>query len=173
MEKREYNFYVIESGDKLEGYTDKFHGVVYATANMLRVAMVNFLDQDATDRIMRLIEGEAIDPEPWSAASVADSIVEIFQKIGDISKEEIAFETPWEAIYRIYKLKPEQVSGFVPGTRPEAVAIYQDEKDDKGEVTDCRLKKVVFHKNASEMEFGEDEHGIDFTFDVIMEGSDI
>ena len=173
MEKREYNFYVIESGEKSEGFTDLFHGVVYGTENMLRVAMVKFLDQDSIDRIMRLIEGEAIDPEPWSAASVADSIADTFIKIGDTSKEEITFETPWDAIYRIYKLKPEQVYGYVPGTRPEAVAIYQYEKDDKGELTDCRLKKVVFHKNVSEMEFGEDEHGIDFTFDVITEGSDI
>ena len=36
MEKREYNFYVIESSEKMEGYTDIFNGVLYGTKNMLR-----------------------------------------------------------------------------------------------------------------------------------------
>ena len=173
MEKRDYNFYVIESGDKFEGFTDQFHGVVYATKDMLRVAMVKLLDQDSTDRILNLIDGEAIDPETFSAASVAKFIAEAFIKMGETSKEEITFESPWNAIYRIYKLKPEQMAGYKPNTCPSAVAIYKYEKDEKGEVSDCRLKNVVFHKKASEMELGEDEHASDFTFDEITEGIDM
>ena len=173
MEKREYNFYVIESGDKMEGYTDKFHGVVYGTKNMLRVAMVKFLDKDSIDWILRLVDSEAIDPESLDAASVADFITDVFSGIGENSKEEITFETPWNALYRIYRLTPEQVAGYHPDTRPEAVAIYRYEKDDKGEITDSRLKQVVLRKKASDIEYGENEYGIDFIFDEITEGSDI
>lgn len=173
MKKRDYNFYVIESGDKSEGFTNQFHGVVYDTWNMLRVAVVKFLDDDSVDRIMRLIDGEAIDPEPVSAGAVADYIAETFSMMGETPKKEILLDTPWDAIYRIYELSPEQVPGYYPGSRPEAVAVYGYEKDEKGEIIDSRLKKVIFNKKVSEMEFGKDEYGVDFKFDVITEGSDI
>lgn len=163
MEKKEFNFYVVESGISEDGFADRMNGVVYATVDMLKLAMVKFLDDDSEKAVLDYVHAEGCDPLWCGASDVAEYIFSVIDKIGEAESGEVRLaDTPWHKDYWIRRLEPGQVPGYVPFTYYDAVAVLgPGEENDAG----FKTQRIVLSKKANEIECSEDEDAVEFCFD--------
>lgn len=174
MKENNYNFYVVESGRSIDGYKDRVNGVVYYTWNMLRVAFIKFLDDDSVKAVMDVCEDEC-NLNTLSAREVADYIVRIFKDMGDYPQESYEIKnTPWGKDYLIRVLPAELVPDYTPFTAYEMVAVVSDGIDGEGNQAGIKTKRIVLNKKESEVDYADDESGIEMKFDqLIPRDSDI
>lgn len=174
MKQSKYNFYVVESGRSIDGYNDRVNGVVYYTWNMLRVAFIKFLDTDSEKAAMDVCDDEC-NYNTLSASEVAEYIVKVFNDMGDYPQESFELkDTPWGKDYLIRELPAELVPDYVPFTAYEMVAIVGDGKNREGRAAGIKTKRIVLGKKESEIDYADDESGIELRFDqLIPRDSDI
>ena len=174
MKKMDYNFYVVESGRSIDGYNDRVNGVVYYTWNMLRVAFMKFLDDDSVKSVEDVCD-EDCNYNTLSAGEVADYIVKVFKDMGDTPRENFELrDSPWGKDYLVRVLTPDQVPDYVPFTSYKMVAVVGDGTDRRGNTAGIKTKRIVLSKKESEIEYADDESGIELQFDqLIPRDSDI
>ena len=174
MKEKDYNFYVVESGRSIDGYNDRVNGVVYYTWNMLRVAFIKFLDDDSVKAVLDVCEDEC-NLNTLSTREVADYIVNVFKEMGNYPKESFELnDTPWGKDYLIRVLPAELVPHYVPFTAYEMVAVVGDGKNREGKSAGIKTKRIVLGKKESEIDYADDESGIELRFDqLIPKDSDI
>lgn len=174
MKERNYNFYVVESGRSIDGYNDRVNGAVYYTWNMLRVAFMRFLDDDAVKAVEDVCDDDC-NYNTLSAREVADYLVKVFKDMGDIPRDNFELrDTPWGKDYLIRALSKELVPDYVPFVSYEMVAVVGDGTDREGNSAGIKTKRIVLSKKEAEIDYADDESGIELKFDqLIPRDSDI
>ena len=83
-------------------------------------------------------------------------------------------DTPWGKDYLIRVLPTELVPEYVPFTSYEMVVVISDGNDKEGNVSGIKTKRIVLGKKESEVDYADDESGIELKFDqLIARDSDI